>query len=56
MRRFWLLQIISTPQRVEPIWMGLKMESRRIINDYARSHNMLKEKEDNMSGEDVRSV
>jgi DNA gyrase subunit B len=34
---------------------GFKNGITRIINDYARSHNMLKEKEDNMSGEDVRS-
>lgn len=34
---------------------GFKNGITRIINDYARSHNMLKEKEDNMAGEDVRS-
>jgi DNA gyrase subunit B len=34
---------------------GFKNGITRIINDYARNHNMLKEKEDNMAGEDVRS-
>jgi DNA gyrase subunit B len=34
---------------------GFKNGITRIVNDYARSHNMLKEKEDNMAGEDVRS-
>ena len=34
---------------------GFKNGITRIINDYARSHNMLKDKEDNMAGEDVRS-
>jgi len=34
---------------------GFKNGITRIINDYARSKNMLKEKEDNMIGEDVRS-
>jgi len=34
---------------------GFKNGITRIVNDYARSHNMLKDKEDNMSGEDVRS-
>jgi DNA gyrase subunit B len=34
---------------------GFKNGITRIVNDYARSHNLLKEKEDNMNGEDVRS-
>jgi len=34
---------------------GFKNGITRIINEYARSKNMLKEKEDNMAGEDVRS-
>ena len=34
---------------------GFKNGITRVVNDYARSHNMLKDKEDNMAGEDVRS-
>jgi DNA gyrase subunit B len=34
---------------------GFKNGITRVVNDYARNHNMLKEKEDNMAGEDVRS-
>ncbi|MDR2196973.1 MAG: DNA topoisomerase (ATP-hydrolyzing) subunit B [Coriobacteriales bacterium] len=34
---------------------GFKNGITRVLNDYARSHSMLKEKEDNMAGEDVRS-
>jgi DNA gyrase subunit B len=34
---------------------GFRNGITRTINEYARSHNMLKEKEDNMVGEDVRS-
>jgi DNA gyrase subunit B len=34
---------------------GFKNGITRIINDYARSKNMLKDKEDNMVGEDVRA-
>jgi len=33
---------------------GFKSGLTRVINDYARSHNMLKEKEQNLSGEDTR--
>ncbi|MBR5809384.1 MAG: DNA topoisomerase (ATP-hydrolyzing) subunit B [Clostridia bacterium] len=33
---------------------GFKSGLTRVINDYARSHNMLKEKEANLSGEDTR--
>jgi DNA gyrase subunit B len=34
---------------------GFKNGITRVLNDYARSHGMLKEKEDNMAGEDARS-
>jgi len=34
---------------------GFKNGITRVVNDYARSHSMLKEKEDNMVGEDVRA-
>ncbi len=34
---------------------GFRNGLTRVLNDYARSKNMLKEKEDNMVGEDVRS-
>ncbi len=33
---------------------GFKSGLTRVINDYARSHNLLKEKEANLSGEDTR--
>lgn len=33
---------------------GIKTALTRTINDYARSQNLLKEKDDNLSGEDVR--
>ena len=33
---------------------GFKMALTRAMNDYARSRNILKEKDDNLSGEDVR--
>jgi DNA gyrase subunit B len=33
---------------------GLKAALTRVINDYARKYNFLKEKEDNLSGEDIR--
>ncbi len=33
---------------------GFKSGLTRVINDYARSHNLLKEKESNLSGEDTR--
>ncbi|MDR1088399.1 MAG: DNA topoisomerase (ATP-hydrolyzing) subunit B [Coriobacteriales bacterium] len=34
---------------------GFRIGLTRVLNEYARSKNMLKEKEDNMVGEDVRS-
>jgi len=34
--------------------MGFKSGLTRVINDYARRFNMLKEKEENLSGEDIR--
>ncbi|MCL2136187.1 MAG: DNA topoisomerase (ATP-hydrolyzing) subunit B [Coriobacteriia bacterium] len=34
---------------------GFKNGITRVVNDYAKSKNMLKEKEDNMIGEDIRS-
>ncbi|HWI55049.1 MAG TPA: toprim domain-containing protein, partial [Desulfobacteria bacterium] len=33
---------------------GFKTAMTRIINDYARKHNILKESENNLSGEDIR--
>lgn len=33
---------------------GLKSALTRVVNDYARSHNILKSSESNLSGEDVR--
>ncbi|MCH5211879.1 MAG: DNA topoisomerase (ATP-hydrolyzing) subunit B [Oscillospiraceae bacterium] len=33
---------------------GFKAGLTRVLNDYARKHNMLKEKDDNLSGEDTR--
>lgn len=33
---------------------GFKRALTRIINDYARKHNLMKDNEDNLSGEDVR--
>lgn len=33
---------------------GFKSALTRVINDYARKHNLLKEKEDNLTGDDVR--
>ena len=34
--------------------VGFRAALTRVINDYARSNNLIKEKEDNLSGEDVR--
>lgn len=34
--------------------VGFKTAMTRIVNDYARKKNLLKEKEDNLSGEDIR--
>ena len=34
--------------------VGFRAALTRVINDYARSHNLLKEKDDNLTGEDVR--
>ncbi|MCL2869510.1 DNA topoisomerase (ATP-hydrolyzing) subunit B [Candidatus Saccharibacteria bacterium] len=34
--------------------IGFRTALTRVINDYARKNNMLKEKEDNLSGDDVR--
>ena len=34
--------------------VGFRAALTRVINDYARSNNLLKEKDDNLSGEDVR--
>lgn len=33
---------------------GFKSALTRVINDYARKHNLLKEKDDNLTGDDVR--
>ena len=33
---------------------GFKSALTRVINDYARKNNLLKEKDDNLTGEDVR--
>ena len=33
---------------------GFKRGLTKVFNDYARSHNILKEKEDNLQGEDIR--
>ncbi len=33
---------------------GFKMALTSTFNDYARKNNLLKEKEDNLSGEDIR--
>ena len=33
---------------------GFKSALTRVVNDYARKHNMLKDKDDNLSGEDIR--
>jgi DNA gyrase subunit B len=33
---------------------GFKTALTRVINDYARKHNILKEKDNNLSGEDIR--
>ncbi|WP_394341181.1 DNA topoisomerase (ATP-hydrolyzing) subunit B [Mycobacteroides abscessus] len=33
---------------------GFKSALTRVINDYARKHNILKEKDDNLTGDDVR--
>ena len=34
--------------------MGFRAALTRVINDYARNNNLLKEKDDNLAGEDVR--
>lgn len=33
---------------------GFRAASTRVINDYARKHNLLKESEENLTGEDIR--
>lgn len=34
--------------------VGFRMALTRVINDYARKNNLLKEKEDNLTGDDIR--
>ena len=44
---------INTPEGGTPL-TGFKSAITKIFNDYARKNNLLKEKEDNLSGEDLR--
>ena len=44
----------STPTKAAPTCPGFRAALTRTINDYARSKGFLKEKEENLSGEDVR--
>ena len=44
----------STPARAAPTCRGFRSALTRTLNKYARDHGLLKEKEDNLSGEDVR--
>ena len=44
---------INTPEGGTHL-TGFKAAITKIFNDYARKNNLLKEKEDNLSGEDLR--
>ena len=39
---------------MEHILEGFKRALTKVFNDYARSHNFLKEKDSNLQGEDIR--
>ena len=36
--------------------VGFRTALTKVINDYARKNNLLKEKEENLTGEDVRDT
>ena len=54
MKSLKLLPIMYLTQMVVLILVGFRTALTRVINDYARKNSLLKEKEENLTGEDCR--